>query len=144
MKCPADGAELRTAPYEADIQVDSCAACGGVWLDVGELERIEATVEKDYREALKQVPRDTINALEMARQQAAPDRQCPRCDRRMEKREHGFCSQIIVDVCPSCRGVWLDRGELAALEVFFERSHHETAALRKGFWASLVEAIRRG
>ena len=34
---------------------------------------------------------------------------CPFCDIAMEVkvREH-----VMIDVCPSCRGVWLDRGEL--------------------------------
>lgn len=34
---------------------------------------------------------------------------CPRCESRLDERErHG----ITVDVCGSCRGIWLDRGEL--------------------------------
>ena len=144
MKCPKDSTELKPITYEADVQVDACDTCGGMWLDQGELERVESNIVNDYSEALKRVPRGTINAMEMARQEAAPDRTCPKCGGTMEKREHGYCSQIIVDVCPACRGVWLDRGELAALEVFFERSRENTAEIRKGFWASLVEAIRRG
>jgi Zn-finger nucleic acid-binding protein len=31
-------------------------------------------------------------------------------------------SNIEIDYCPQCRGVWLDRGELDKL---VERSHHE-------------------
>jgi uncharacterized protein len=34
---------------------------------------------------------------------------CPGCGRAMEIRDrHG----VEIDQCPSCRGVWLDRGEL--------------------------------
>ena len=38
---------------------------------------------------------------------------CPRCDRvtLLEKDREG----ITVDICPECRGVWLDRGELDKL-----------------------------
>jgi uncharacterized protein len=41
-----------------------------------------------------------------------PDREpmrCPACDSRLVEVER---SGVLIDACPSCRGVWLDRGEL--------------------------------
>ena len=40
MKCPRDGAELKVERYEAQIDVESCPSCLGVWLDKGELEAV--------------------------------------------------------------------------------------------------------
>jgi Zn-finger nucleic acid-binding protein len=37
---------------------------------------------------------------------------CPNCGETLQARER---SGIEVDVCPVCRGVWLDRGELDKL-----------------------------
>ncbi len=38
---------------------------------------------------------------------------CPRCENAaLDERER---DGILVDACPSCRGVWLDRGELEKL-----------------------------
>jgi uncharacterized protein len=34
---------------------------------------------------------------------------CPNCGARLVEVER---SEILVDACPECRGVWLDRGEL--------------------------------
>ena len=34
---------------------------------------------------------------------------CPSCGARLVEIER---SEILVDACPECRGVWLDRGEL--------------------------------
>ena len=34
---------------------------------------------------------------------------CPKCGQDMREQER---SGILVDICPGCRGVWLDRGEL--------------------------------
>jgi Zn-finger nucleic acid-binding protein len=34
---------------------------------------------------------------------------CPNCDARLVEIER---SDVLIDACPSCRGVWLDRGEL--------------------------------
>ncbi len=47
---------------------------------------------------------------------------CPKCQTVMREREKG---DIIIDICPNCRGVYLDAGELeklvAAEERVFER-----------------------
>jgi Zn-finger nucleic acid-binding protein len=37
---------------------------------------------------------------------------CPNCGEALRERER---SGIEVDVCPACRGIWLDRGELDKL-----------------------------
>jgi uncharacterized protein len=34
---------------------------------------------------------------------------CPNCGNRLVEVER---SEVLIDACPSCRGVWLDRGEL--------------------------------
>lgn len=34
---------------------------------------------------------------------------CPSCDTRLVELER---SEVLIDACPECRGVWLDRGEL--------------------------------
>jgi len=138
MRCPHDGSKLEPETYEADIEVDICGECRGMWLDQGELERIQATVERDYSAELGQVPDKTRRAYQAARQMGGKDLSCPKCEGAMSKVEHGYCSQIVVDVCPSCRGIWLDQGELQALEVFFER-FQSVGDARKGFWGKLKE-----
>jgi Zn-finger nucleic acid-binding protein len=34
---------------------------------------------------------------------------CPTCGSRLVEVER---SEVLIDACPSCRGIWLDRGEL--------------------------------
>ncbi len=137
MKCPKDQSTLIEQPYEADVKVDACPACGGMWLDKGELERIEASVEHDYSEELARLPDLAGPAYEQAMQSKPPELACPKCDTALERRQYGYASQIMVDSCPQCGGVWLDKGEIQALEIFFERSRFEARDIRKAFWASL-------
>jgi uncharacterized protein len=40
MKCPKCGGELKEMEHH-HVKVDQCADCGGVWLDVGEIELLE-------------------------------------------------------------------------------------------------------
>jgi Zn-finger nucleic acid-binding protein len=143
MRCPVDGNELRSGYYEADVEVDQCSKCEGIWLEKGELERIQEVVLHDYRGELAQIPEDARKAYQAARQKRDPLK-CPACQSEMTEREHGYCSQIFIDVCRKCQGVWLDKGELQALEVFFERSKADTRELRKGFWRSLHDLVFHG
>lgn len=39
MKCPKDGADLRTIEFHG-VQVDTCDTCGGLWLDRGEIDAL--------------------------------------------------------------------------------------------------------
>jgi Zn-finger nucleic acid-binding protein len=34
---------------------------------------------------------------------------CPACDTRLVELER---SEVLIDACPECRGIWFDRGEL--------------------------------
>ena len=41
---------------------------------------------------------------------------CPRCFVRMKQREvEIFGPNVVIDICPKCRGTWLDGGELRRL-----------------------------
>lgn len=50
---------------------------------------------------------------------------CPRCDGLLDERER---QGVTVDVCASCRGVWLDRGELEKLLAYAKRELDEERA----------------
>jgi Zn-finger nucleic acid-binding protein len=125
MRCPRDGAELTARIYEANIEIDECPTCKGTFLDQGELESIQAAVEKDHRGETA-FPVDSVRA-EMAaeREEALPLVDCPKCSATMERRRYGLGSQTVIDACPQGHGLWLDRGELEELEQFYERSQDE-------------------
>ncbi len=137
MNCPIDGTALVKEIYENATEVERCGECSGVWLDYGELEQIQETIGNDYSEELASLPNLVGRAHAMALERARPELTCPFCAVAMERREHGYASQVFIDVCPSCRGVWLDSGEMKTLEVFFERSKLKADQASRGFFASL-------
>jgi len=68
---------------------------------------------------------------------------CPSClsEMRISHRQN-----VEIDVCPSCRGVWLDRGEVDKLverasryddEAVRDDVHH--APKRKTFWSDMFD-----
>lgn len=56
--------------------------------------------------------------------------QCPVCDERMKEVER---SGVMIDICPGCKGIWLDRGELdklVSLSEEYEQARFERPAPR--------------
>ncbi|MFP4355871.1 MAG: zf-TFIIB domain-containing protein [Phycisphaerae bacterium] len=84
----------------ADLELDYCPGCGGIWFDQAELERA--------------LPHAILN---LAVPGDAPEtgRGCPRCDRARLFRVQYPQTDVQVDVCRKCRGVWLDAGEAEAI-----------------------------
>ncbi len=141
MKCPRDGSELQSQKYEAEIEIDKCHICDGAFLDSGELEQIQETQEKDYSEQLSQMPDLIGRAYHQALEKKLEAILCPKCNSQTERKEYAYCSQIMIDKCLSCQGIWLDQGELEALEIFFERSQMETSDIRNVFWRNLYRLL---
>ena len=142
MKCPIDNTELKEIEYERTIKVDQCESCNGMWLYDWELKAIQANKGNYYEDEIKKLP-DLVNqSFFQAINKTRPLINCPKCadndqSIQMERREHGYCSQIMIDVCPQCHGIWLDKGEIKALEVFFERSHIDDEEIKTGFFQHL-------
>ena len=144
MDCPRDGTKLEAKIYEANIEVDACARCGGMFLDKGELEQIQAASEHDYAKALAEQPDSLKEMFGAANQELAGPATCPRCGTEMDMRSYGYGSQILIDACPEGCGIWLDAGEIQALEKFFERSQAEVKIpITWRIWATLLGTFKK-
>lgn len=84
-----------------NIEIDNCAACGGIWLDSGELELLlEGAGEKDT----------VLNSFELSKDSKEKKINCPICLKKMDKII--FANKIIIDECCNKHGLWFDQGEL--------------------------------
>jgi len=136
MNCPRDGAKLFPVRYEGDVFVDECVKCKGTFLNRGELGKIEEEHAETFKDALLRMPDLVAQAYELARHKEEGELKCPKCGAEMETREYAYCSQVMINKCVECGGIWLDRGEVQALEIFYER---EREGAKKGFLGSLLK-----
>lgn len=111
MDCPRCETPLKEEAIKdlsCSIQVDNCPNCGGTWFDKNELEQIENIVELAIVE-IRKIPnkKDQFDKLH-----------CPSCNLhpKMSKVEHARDKKVIIDHCPICEGIWLDKGELDAIQ----------------------------
>lgn len=104
--CPKDHAPMKTVPI-GTVMVDECPNCGGVWFENRELRHAEDEVDRDLGwldlEIWKHADRFALGTSTLA----CPDTQTPLVQLRYGD------TPVTIDYCPSCHGVWLDKGEFA-------------------------------
>ncbi|MBM4398173.1 MAG: zf-TFIIB domain-containing protein [Deltaproteobacteria bacterium] len=110
--CPQDGSPM--LGYQLDgVELDSCARCGGTWLDAGEIEMIA--------DMSGVAPGPLSAALRATRGRRRSDRRCPRCGARLDAVVlRGRGEPVEVDRCPRGHGLFLDPGEMAAVVAAFD------------------------
>ena len=104
MNCPKCEIALEARAVEG-VELNRCPSCKGHWFDDQELRKVKDKADSD------------LNWMDFElwkhphRFQASPaESLCPRCDKGMVSLEYDD-TEIEVDLCPECRGVWLDRWE---------------------------------
>ena len=119
MLCPNDSTEMHqvtiVSHYGGPIFVDQCEKCGGIWFDESELFRA------------KQGEAEKIEALntEMLRTPSTIENStliCPRDQTAMNRFTDKYFPQDIVLVrCPSCHGIWINRGMFTKYQQFRQK-----------------------
>ena len=88
----------------ADVEIDYCTDCGGIWLDAGELELLLGQPEK---------AKQLLDSFKIDSKSAERIRKCPICDKKMQKIIVGQSKPaLLIDKCRRDDGLWFDKGEL--------------------------------
>jgi len=119
--------ELQGAGLAFDLEVDKCFVCGGVWLDRGELD-------KYLSEEIEIVDSPSLGS-KMDQELDAKHGNCPCCSIKMKKITSFKNTDLTVDTCSKCQGIWLDPAEIDILE----RANRP----KQGFWKLLGKSFKR-
>ena len=121
--------EERHGLYE-DIEIDVCPECEAMWLDAGELDRLDESIRTSTEQdlAYEEVPEDDLENW-------AP-LLCPRCERAAYRDAHGVrlvtiapvgTPDLVLERCPRCAGIFLEAGQLDTIrELVFDLDSEET------------------
>ncbi len=103
MDCPVCKNAMITFEL-AEVEVDYCLDCRGIWLDAGELESLLG--DFDQAAAL-------VASFQKAKNCTEKKRKCPICLKKMEKIHAGDGPQAkLLDRCKRGDGLWFDENEL--------------------------------
>jgi uncharacterized protein len=118
MECPNCTSHLVTLEF-ADIEVDYCFKCRGIWLDKGEMEHlIRIAGGNDH------LLKTTTSATTRERK-----RKCPVCHRPMGKELAGKAETVMLDRCRE-HGMWSDAGELKKIIELSCTERHSSPLIR--------------
>jgi uncharacterized protein len=104
MDCPVCENPMITMELD-EVEIDHCQACGGIWLDAGELRLLLGDPVKASALLASFHPAGA----------AEDPRKCPICLHRMEKvRVTPDDPNLLIDRCRK-HGLWFDKGELTGI-----------------------------
>ena len=131
MKCPACFNEL-TPLQVGVVTVDVCqGGCGGIWFGQHELRKTVRHGEA-APEPLARIDRDPAVAVDKSAR-----RTCPKCTPVvMQRRFYTVKGQIEIDECPKCGGIWLDAGEMEAIQRLYASEEEKRKSEQK--WMELA------
>jgi len=105
VRCPSCNTDTMAELRQEGVDLDFCSSCKGIWFDEGEVAF--------YVETTQDIP---ALATAMAGGQET-SKACPRCvGVSLKEVKYVPDADLLIDVCPACKGVFLDKGELPHLE----------------------------
>ncbi len=122
MKCPACSSILKPAATgSGGIRV--CAECRGIWFACDQFVPFVRKLAEDEDLAAKTAmlfePRRVVGERYISEQ----IRTCPDCTGAMKKFNYAYDSNIILDRCKDCGGIWADCGEVTKAAQHIKGDH---------------------
>ena len=123
MQCPACNSEMKQVSVRANpgtvIILDQCGRCGGIWCDKWELFPVAPD------EARRLDPVDEAALKELVALEEKP-LYCPRCTERLQRFHDPLLpSEIQLQRCRRCEGIWLNRGQFGRYKSFQQQTRAE-------------------
>jgi Zn-finger nucleic acid-binding protein len=121
-RCPG-GIELVRFDYEGFF-TQSCPQCRGFLLSPLNLRGIERKQETTL---------DILHEESKEIADSPADAYCPKCKKKMNRKRAPQALPFKIDICSQCKLIWLDHGELEAIQIAYEQSPagQEALELRK-------------
>ncbi|MBN1303850.1 MAG: zf-TFIIB domain-containing protein [Anaerolineales bacterium] len=135
LNCPKCQTELVRRYYKGILEVDSCPACRGMWLDFEELDHLEdlSFDQDDFKGSLVHYPDKTSCC-------------CPHCGGPLTEFQYRLYS-LKLDACLTEKhGFWLDYGEDVRVLELMDRhkDHYERKISAEAEWMQFLEKIKTG
>lgn len=123
MICPNENVEMRQVGIESHygqlITLEQCPECGGIWFDESELFRAkqgEAQKIELLDSAILRTPSKIEKTVLL----------CPRDKTELTRfNDRYFPKGIILERCPLCSGIWLNRGEFTKFQKARQELQHK-------------------
>ncbi|MBN2592537.1 MAG: rhomboid family intramembrane serine protease [Sedimentisphaerales bacterium] len=120
MNCPSCSHKLRRIKVKSDV-LDICPHCKGIWFDSGEfvtffreLAKSDGVLPEKTRLFERRQVQNTNETIEN-------DKSCPRCDIPMQTFNYCYDSNVFLEKCPNCHGIWADGGDVFKIAQYIKQ-----------------------
>jgi hypothetical protein len=122
VKCPDCSSTLRETDFHG-VRIDECPQCRGRWFDRDELRVARDRTDDD----LRWLDFDLFGEAARPFETTPSGRKCPKCMIAMASLTYAP-SQVVVDRCDQCQGVWLNHDEFERIVEHLEQVASSKAA----------------
>ncbi len=142
MECPRCRHAMQEILYEG-VKIDTCPNCEGEWLDRDELKQIVKRREEVFTpDQIAQVQASIEGSEPAPAADDSPALACPRCGAEMRRFRYAGTTQVLIDRCPACGGIWFDKDELEQVQILVE-SWEKRIEQDKEKFKAVLQQIRR-
>lgn len=112
-RCPDDATTLVPETHHG-LTLDVCPACAGIFFDDGEMPTLQGA-------GVLEAVEDAALPTGLVLIDCETPKRCPGCARLMCAYAYGYSSDIRLDGCDRCGGVWVQDGELARIVAYLSQ-----------------------
>jgi membrane associated rhomboid family serine protease/Zn-finger nucleic acid-binding protein len=126
MRCPVCSIPLKQVKTRSAV-VDMCPRCKGIWFDAGELVDFVKPLSQSDKvspEKIKLFKRRNVRPLYKFKEK---NRLCPRCGKKLQTFNYSCDSNVFLDRCSECGGIWADKGEATAIAAYLKEDPYSTS-----------------
>ncbi len=120
------------------VNLDDCPQCGGIWFDDGELKKLQSIGDQLSFQALE----DTAKPHQDVVCQEPGAKLCPKCQERLTPYRYLYSSDVIIDECDDCFGIWVQDGELEKMATYLETQRAQISPARRETMAAVSAEIQ--
>lgn len=137
MKCPDCDNKLQVSSCRGII-IHECRSCKGKWFERDELKRVKDKTD----EGLRWIDFDPFGLETESKKVPSQGKFCPGCHNGMALIRY-MHSDVVIDKCCACKGVWLSSGELRKIIAYLEHliKDKETKTLAKDTFRKFIEVF---
>lgn len=141
MHCPTCGSFLREILYEG-VTIHTCDNCGGELMGPHAIAHVVNVRDAHFDDDIIEHLRTRKPMYGVPADQPVRRINCPGCRTTMNVMNYGGDTGVMIDRCPRCFTMWLDRAELEKIQILTE-NWEDAAAAQIGSITAALEATRR-
>jgi len=125
MNCPSCSHKLRRIKTKSEV-LEICPHCKGIWFDSGELVNFVRDLSK-RENILPEKPRlFKRREVHISDTNVKNNKSCPRCNLVMQTFNYCYDSNVFLEKCTDCHGIWADSKDVLKIARYIKQDFTST------------------